>query len=89
MADVKDEEIAATAAITTYVDSHMAEISAPGKHAELQNRLDLTDNPKLESVVVLPEKEDTQEKLKTARARMRCLMAGSWSQVTDKICSKS
>jgi hypothetical protein len=71
MADAKDEEAAATAAMTTYVDGHAANISAIRNHAKSQNRLDLSNSTKLESVVVLPEKDDTPERIKVARARMR------------------
>lgn len=64
MADAKDEEEASpTAATTTYVDNHLVRVSEWRKHANLQNRLDSTNSPKLESVVVLPEKERTPERL--------------------------
>ena len=71
MADAKDEERAMAATTTTYVDNHVASIRKWCKHAETQNRLDSTNNTKLESVVVLPEKEDTPERLTVARSRMR------------------
>jgi hypothetical protein len=72
MADAKDEEESApTAVTTTYVDHHVVRISESRHHAEPQNRLDSTSNPKLESVVVLPEKANTPERLEVARARMQ------------------
>jgi len=72
MADAKDEEEAPpTASTTTYVDNHVARISECPKHAETQNRLDSPSNTKLESVVVLPEKEEPPGRLEVARARMQ------------------
>lgn len=90
MADAKDEETAATTAMTTYVDGHVAHISALRNHAKPQHRLDLSNDTKLESVVVLPEKEDTPERLKVARPRMRMFSSRKLGRkIADKKSSKS